>query len=131
MEHIERGDKHSPALDDQLDEGMTPGAPSRSQDWRDPDGGSVDDELMTAGTEPGSPPGMTREDVDGRSDLARHLNNGEFPVNAARVREMADENDAPQALRTELTRLPDAEYGSVTEVWAALGHGVEDDTRRT
>lgn len=131
MENIQRGDKHSPALDDQLDEGMTPGTPSRSNDWRDPDGGSVDDGLMTAGTQPGAPPGMTPEDVDGRSELARHLNNGEFPVNAQRVREMADANDAPQALRTELTRLPDAEYANVSEVWEALGHGVEDDSRRT
>lgn len=131
MTHTQRGDKHSPQLDDQLDEGMTPGAPSRSQDWRDPDGASVDDGLMTAGARPGAPPGMTREDVDGRSELARHLNNGEFPVNAERVREMADDNNAPQELRTELTGLPDAEYACVTEVWEALGHGVEDDSRRT
>lgn len=68
-------------------------------------------------------PGTTTTATGPRAELARCVPPGEFPADARKVRELAATNGAPAALRAELTRLPDAEYAGVGEVWEALGHG--------
>ncbi|GLZ76683.1 hypothetical protein Afil01_14900 [Actinorhabdospora filicis] len=58
-----------------------------------------------------------------RPPLADYLDDADFPADARRVREMAAASGVPLPMRTELTRLPDALYADVNEVWTALGHG--------
>lgn len=119
-------DKHGPNMaEDMASEPVPPS--SRAGEWRDADVGDSMGTVHDAGT----PPGMDRQDVTGRSELARHLDPGEFPADAQAIREMAAAHGVPASLRTELTRLPDAIYADVNEVWTALGHGVEDVSRRT
>lgn len=72
-----------------------------------------------------APAGMTIADVEGRFQLARYVDTGRFPASAEEIRTMAVAANAPDLLLTELTRLPEGEYDTVTEAWRALGHGVE------
>ncbi|MBA3488074.1 MAG: DUF2795 domain-containing protein [Longispora sp.] len=74
---------------------------------------------------PAAPKGMTPEDVEKRSDLARHLLPGALPADAETVRRMARENGAPDDILNELSALPKGTYATVSDIWQALGHGVE------
>lgn len=111
------------------------GHSSRAEPWREPEragGSGPESEVMpTAEGVGGTPPGMDGDDVAGRSDLARLLDPGEFPADANRLAATAVRHQADDATVAALRALPtDRRYRSVSEVWAALGHGNEDDTRR-
>ena len=131
---MQRDTTHSPVLDDELaaeTRHITPGTTSRDGGWRDPEiplegetGGQAASPLRSS-----APIGMTPDDVEGRFRMARWLETGKFPATAQQIRDMAMDADAPDVVQFELSRLPDGEYDTVTEVWKALGHGVE--TSRT
>lgn len=121
----------NPASEDARAEELNPQPlpPSTHQsEWRDLD---VDEQRLEAPLNAGTPPGMTRKDVQGRFELARHLEPHVFPADAKAIRDMAAATAVPQSLQDDLERLPDAVYADVNEVWTALGHGVEDSARRT
>jgi hypothetical protein len=80
---------------------------------------------------PAAPAGMTPQDVDGRSDLARHLRPGELPADADRIRATARELNAPDRVLAELDRLPAGTYATVNDIWDALGHGTEQSGHGT
>ncbi|ADD40825.1 VLRF1 family aeRF1-type release factor [Stackebrandtia nassauensis] len=123
---VERGDtRHGRALDDDMaaETDLRPGTSSRG----DPES-PLEDEPGGNDRDPqrgSAPAGMTIADVEGRFQLARYVDTGRFPASAEEIRTMAVAANAPDLLLTELTRLPEGEYDTVTEAWRALGHGVE------
>ena len=106
------------------------GAPTRAEEWKDPEppGEDQPEILMDPDLErAGTPPGMNPQDVEGRYELARYLRYTGFPADRDALVEMARSTQAPQRMRDDLARLPKGrEFANVTEVWEALGHGVEE-----
>ncbi|GAA3520184.1 DUF2795 domain-containing protein [Actinocatenispora rupis] len=132
--------KHADWRDDELArtdrEYVQGGHSSRAEDWREPEGSAGPDQpepeaMPEAEGVGGTPPGMDAADVAGRSDLARLLSPGEFPADAGRLADAAVRHRAPDELVARLRALPgDRTFHTVTELWSALGHGTEDDSRR-
>jgi hypothetical protein len=88
-----------------------------------PEASRAPDEALHGGT----PPGMDDEDVELRSDLARHLGLGAFPADRAGVLDTLRENNAPDRLVDVARGLPEGEgFGNMQDVARALGLGVED-----
>lgn len=116
-------DRHGMNLDQQL----AVEARELMTAWRDPDLGEPDGRDPRAAA---APRGMTESDVSGRHQLARHLRRSEFPANADQVRAMARDAMALDNVMEELSRLPSGTYKNISEVWSALGHGVEEPRAR-
>ncbi|MGH3715262.1 MAG: DUF2795 domain-containing protein [Micromonosporaceae bacterium] len=137
---IERGSTtHGPNLDEQMKhevQGRVQGQESpRAEEWHEPEPAGEDqpepDRLPDGHTAPGTPAGMTSEDVEGRSELARYLPHQTFPAERERLLTVATEHQAPDDVLGQLRELPaDDTYQNVTQVWAALGHGTEDASHR-
>ena len=126
--------KHSPMVDEEMKhetEGMVrAGRSTRAEEWRDPepsgegqpDVDRAPDATLTGGT----PPGMTADDVERRSELASYLDRTSFPAVRTQLVEDATSNNAPDRVLAELRQLPDGrEFANVNEVWSALGGGTE------
>ena len=109
--------------------------PTRVEEFRDPEpaaeGQPVGDEHLVPGwLEPGTPPGMTNDDVETRSELARHLDSTAFPGTRDDLIAAAESHQAPDAVLALLRRLPaDEQLTNVQDVARALGLGTEQ--RRT
>jgi Protein of unknown function (DUF2795) len=133
---MERGsDKHGQRQDDQLAhevEGMMRAERStHAEEWRDPEPAGEDQpdaDLAPNGTlVGGTPPGMTEQDVEGRSQLATYLGKDIYPAAREALLERATDSNAPDAILDQLRRLPDGqEFENVNEVWVTLGGGVEE-----
>ncbi|MET9293482.1 DUF2795 domain-containing protein [Streptomyces sp. NPDC003077] len=83
---------------------------------------------MTGGT----PPGMTGEDVQLRSEMARHLGPGTYPAKRSAVLRTLKQNNAPDRLLDLAEQLPEhRKYANVQEIVQALGRGTEDHRHRT
>ena len=131
---MERGNKHGPRLDEQLDrevEGIVRGtAGSRVEEWKEsePAGEDQPDATLVPAGDDGSgvPQGMTAVEVEQRSRLGRYIARTALPGDRAALRRSARENQAPDDVLAELDRLPsDREFRTVSEVWSALGHANE------
>ncbi|MGI5466942.1 DUF2795 domain-containing protein [Streptomyces sp. CA-132043] len=80
--------------------------------------------------EGGTPPGMTGDDVEIRSDLARHLDPSIYPADRATVLESLRGNNAPDSVLARAENLPGGQpFANVQDIARALGLGVEE--RRT
>ena len=130
-----RSDKHNPRIDAELaadTAAVTHGAPVAGrarEDLRQEDPGEI--YAANAALEPGVPPGMTPDDVEMRSELARALRPAAFPANRERLLEVAEEEHASQGLIAVLRQLPgDRRFDVVEEVVEALGDHGEDPARR-
>lgn len=128
-------DKTSPLHDDELKAEMQgelkAGRSTRAEEELElepagedqPEAGRAPDEALHGGT----PPGMTNDDVELRSDLARHLGSGLYPADRGGVLDTLRENNAPDRLLDLAGRLPEGEeFRNVQDVARALGLGVED-----
>ncbi|KWW98128.1 hypothetical protein TH66_23020 [Carbonactinospora thermoautotrophica] len=132
---MERGsDKHGPHLDDamkhEVEGAMRAERSTHVEDWKEPEPSGEDQPDVEA--EPhgplmgGTPAGMTAEDVQFRSELARYLGKDIYPADRDRLIEVMRSHQAPDRLIAMVERLPAGnEYSSLQEVTAALGHGVE------
>lgn len=132
---MERGsDRHSARMDDALKgetEGLVrAGRDTHAQEWKTPEPSGEDqpdldrapDSTLTGGV----PTGMTEADVEGRSELAAHLDRSVFPALGTVLVDNARENNAPDAVVEQLRRLPAGrEFQNVGEVWTELGGGHE------
>ena len=129
---MERGsDKHAARLDEQLEHdvrSMLQGAPveSRASEAREQEGAGEDDVSPDARLT--GDRGLTDEDVslrddeiEERSDLARHLEGSVFPATRDALVASARRMHAPEGLVDRLSQLPDRTYSHTESVWEALG----------
>ncbi len=134
---MERGsDKHSARQDDALAHEvqgmMQAGRATHAQEWKDaePSGEDQPDvdrapdrDLMGA-----VPTGMTHDDVEGRSELARILTRHAFPGDRDHLVAAAAEAQAPANVLDRLEQLPAGQqFANVEEAWLALGGGTETE----
>jgi hypothetical protein len=75
--------------------------------------------------EPGTPPGMTSQDVSARFEYGRWFGKEIWPADRASLVNKAEEMSAPAEVTQKLRNLPDREYTNTQDVMTALGIGVE------
>ena len=127
---MERETKRNPRLDDQLkkEAGSIPGegAVEGREEYRRIEGPTDEDlvEAEAARVQPGE--GLSQDEVELRSDIARFLQPSVFPAGADELIKSAEEQHAPDAILSLLKRLPDGEFENVQAVWEALGGDVEE-----
>lgn len=130
---MERGsDKHSAMLDEALKHDIASivqgDRESRSDEAREQEGPAegepTPDARIRGGDEiPGA--GLTLDDIEGRSELARYLEHRQFPAHPEELAAHAEQRHAPDAVIDQLRRAPDRLYENVAEVWVALGGRTE------
>ncbi|HYT38542.1 MAG TPA: DUF2795 domain-containing protein [Acidimicrobiia bacterium] len=135
---MERGsDKHSRLLDEALkhdtDSLRRGGQEARSEEFREQEGPAEgeptpDARIRGGGDIPGS--GLSLDDLNGRTELARYLEHRKFPARPDELAAHARERHAPDSVVAQLLRAPDQLYETVSEVWAALGGRVEHHRAR-
>jgi hypothetical protein len=132
----EKTGKHGARLDEEMKhetEGLVRGGgPTHAHPWREtepiePDTGR-DPTSLDTGRPGGAPPGMTPDDVEERSAVARVLAGVRYPATPGSLGEHAAGEGATDMTVKALERLPERPYGSFAEVTDELGHGHE--TRR-
>ena len=130
----QRGTKHSPRVDEELEheiEGMMRGGhATRAEEWRDPEPvaeGEPDIDAVPTGTYVGGTPvGIDADAVEVRAELARWLDRADFPSSGPDLVEAALDHRAPDAVVSELRRLPAAEsFERIGDVVRALGYPTE------
>jgi len=120
--------KHSARLDDELKKelgSLTHGSPaeSRKEEWREQEGAADGEREPSSRT--GDPSSLGPDNETARAELSRHLRLSVFPGDGAALIAEAERNDAPEAVLDALRRLPDGTYGTVYDVWEALGGEIE------
>ena len=126
--------KHGPRLDDQLKHEVDPLLHGQR------DGARPDEDDQHEGVTEDDPDvalegvsKLPRDPVLARRELSRHLRTSVFPADRRALLAEAEANDAPDDVIDLLTRLPRGMFGTVHEVWEAVGgerepipHGRED-----
>ncbi len=125
---------HSPRVDEQLEHevsSLTHGAPieARVEESRlmedagdgEPVAQAIVGELHDAEGGDELAGGLSRTEVNARSELAIHLRPSIFPAGRDAIIECAEDEHAPTDLLGQLRALPHGEYATVQEVWEALG----------
>ena len=125
---MQRGsDKHSARTDDAMAaevSGLVRSGHDNRADGNSPEPSGEDQpdvDLAPAGTLAGGvPDGMTEADVGRRSELAGYLGRL-WPATSEQVLAVAVENDAPDAVLSQLRSLPSGEsYQNLQSVWTAV-----------
>jgi hypothetical protein len=71
-------------------------------------------------------PQFSPDELELRSEIARHLRASVWPANRQTLEDVATEESAPANILDQLRRLPDGvEFQNVQDVWHALGHSGE------
>jgi Protein of unknown function (DUF2795) len=134
---MERGNsKHGPRLDDQMErevEALLHGPPGggRTEEWHDPEAPGEDQPEAATFPEPGqdrpggTPEGIDVQETEQRARFAGYLARSVFPADPTTLRAAARAAHAPDDVLALLDRLPEAEYLNVSEVWQAVGGGME------
>ncbi|MBV9410427.1 MAG: DUF2795 domain-containing protein [Acidimicrobiia bacterium] len=127
-------DKHARRVDDELKRELSSlvrGSPveSRANESREQegpaDGEPTPDALITSGRPGANPDVLTHDEVEGRAELARHLQPSVFPADRDALIESARTLGAGEDLLANLARLPDGAVDHMEAVWEALGGRVE------
>jgi hypothetical protein len=125
--------KHGPHTDEflkrEMEEELRARRPTRDQEWRepelqtDPDHEEPEVDLNPAGELVGGVAEALRpEDLEGRSEIARHLGPSAFPGDKASLRRRAESLHAPDHVLEWIDRLPEGRtFHNVQEVWVTLG----------
>jgi uncharacterized protein DUF2795 len=126
---VERGsDKHSSMLDEALKHDTASivqgDREARSDEFREQEGPgegepTPDARIRGGGEIPGA--GLSLDDLEARSELARHLEHRQFPAHPEELAAHAQQRHAPDAVIELLRQAPDRLYENVAEVWEALG----------
>ena len=135
---MERGSsKHSARVDDEMGhevEGMmTAERPTRAEEWKEAEPAGEDQADPgrlgePADRQPGTPPGMTNQDVELRSELAEHLPRSVFPTDESGLLGQLVDGNAPDRLQQLVRQLPTGQvYDNVGDVARALGLGEETE----
>jgi hypothetical protein len=125
--------KHGPRLDEEMEEETETitrsGQPPRTEEWRETEPFEeehLDLELPEAET-PAAPPGMTRADVERRSDIARYLPPHKLPASRDTLLDFLQRTGAPDDVVDAISSLPtDREFRTVGEIVRALGIHTEE-----
>jgi hypothetical protein len=127
---MERGsDKHSRRLDEAMAHevsGMVRGGhETRAEEWRSAEPAGEDQPQATLGGEEalvgGTPPGMSAEDVEARSELAQWLGRATFPAVPQLLLEHVMDAGAPERVVEQVRALPAGrEYANSGDVWRTL-----------
>jgi len=130
---VERGsDKHSAMLDEALKHDtesiVRSEREARSDEAREQEGPAEgeptpDTRIRGGGEIPGV--GLSLDDIEGRSELARYLEHRQFPAHPEELAAHAEQRHAPDAIVDQLRRAPDRLYENVSELWVALGGRTE------
>jgi hypothetical protein len=129
----DQSDKHGPRVDDQLrheTEGLVRGGgPTHAEPGHDPEPVETDTgrdpTAATTSLPVGTPPGMSRTDVEERSAYAKVLAGVRYPATPDRLSAHVAEEGAPDVTVRALAGLPDREYNGLPDVMDALGYGHE------
>ena len=134
---IDRGsDKSGPRIDEERardTESLERGAPvpSRAEEFREVEGAGDDEPAPDARLS--GDRGMVPEDqlgpdeLEARSELARHLDPSVFPADREGLLQTAVDNNAPASVMDRLADLPeDVTFENVQMVWESLGGSVEE-----
>lgn len=115
-------DKHGSRLDEQMKhevESLIHGNAAEESRARE--------DLTQEGSTEDEAPFPSVDDVDARSDLARHVAAADWPASRDDLVLAARADQAPQGLLDTLRTLPaEVRFENVQEVWAALGGATED-----
>lgn len=130
---IQQSDKHGPLLDEELEHetrGLVQGGHStRAEEFRDPEPPGEDQptgDRIYPEDRRGNPEGMTQDDVDERTDIARSLGTSAFPGDRDSLVAVAEENEATDHVVGLLRSLPAGQtFENVQDVARALGLHVE------
>jgi hypothetical protein len=132
---MERGsDKHGRRLDEELaDEtrSLVQGAPteSRVEEHREQEppaeGEPVPDALLTGDRGIPREDVLTHDEIEARTELARHLEPSVFPADRVALLASAERQNAPGAIIEALSGLPEGTFEHTEAVWEALGGRVE------
>jgi Protein of unknown function (DUF2795) len=130
---IQQSGQHGPLLDEELKHetrGLVQGGHStRAEEFRDPEPAGEDQptaDRIFPENRRGNPEGMTQDDVDERTDIARSLGTSAFPGDRDSLVAVAQENEATDHVVGLLRSLPAGEtFENVQEVARALGLHVE------
>ncbi|NDU74697.1 DUF2795 domain-containing protein [Actinomadura sp. DSM 109109] len=130
----DKSDKHGAKLDEEMgheSQGMVRGGhPTHAEEFKESEPFSNDDPAdpaaATADAREGSPPGMSAEDVEKRSALARMLTGVRYPARPNELVRHAAEGGAPDQALDRLRELPKREYENVADVAEQLGYGREE-----
>jgi hypothetical protein len=102
---------------------------TRSEEWREPEPPGEDQPDATwapVGKQGSAPPAVDQDALETRSDLARHLERGIFPVGRAGLIGTLEAHHAPQALIDLTATLPgDVTFANLHDVLTALGLTVQ------
>jgi hypothetical protein len=111
-------------------ESLRRGTPTeaRSEEFREQEGPAdgeptPDARIRSTETIPGT--GLSLDDLNGRTELARYLEHRKFPARPDELMAHARARHAPDAVVAQLEQAPDRVYENVSEVWAALGGRIE------
>ena len=131
---MERNSKHGFRVDDAMSaetESLERGAPveSRVQEWREAEPAGEDqhvpDGILSGDARETN--GLGHDEVELRSDLAKHLRASAFPANRQTLEEVARDEQAPGHILDLLRRLPDGRtFENTADIWRALGGTVEE-----
>ncbi|MGP4028948.1 DUF2795 domain-containing protein [Actinomadura sp. 3N407] len=130
----DKSDKHGAKVDEEIareTQGMVSGGhPTRAEEFKETEPFSDDDPadptIPAAGEREGSPPGMSAQDVEGRSALARMLTGIRYPARPNELIRHAAEAGAPDAAVEQLRTLPKREYENLADIAEELGYGREE-----
>jgi uncharacterized protein DUF2795 len=133
---MERGsDKHGPRVDEQLAHEVTgltaAGRSTHAEEWKDPEPPGEDqpdvdrepDGTLVGGT----PPGLSPDEVELRSEVAAALGKEVWPATGTALVARARGNNAADRVLELLTRLrPEQRYVNLQDAWSSLGGGGEE-----
>jgi hypothetical protein len=107
------------------------GHSSRAEEWRDPQAPAEGEPRVSwtpdVPEQPGTPVGMTNEDVQRRSEIARFLGKEVWPAGRDALVAKAEENGAPDGVLADLRGLPpEGEFANLQDVARSLGVGTEE-----
>lgn len=130
----DKNDKHGAKLDEEIEhetQGMVSGGhPTHAEEFKETEPFSndhpADPTAAAAADREGSPPGMSAQNVEGRSALARMLAGVRYPARPNELIRHAAEGGAPDAAVEALRTLPRREYENVADVAEELGYGREE-----
>ena len=119
---MDLSNKHGSRLDEDLKRDTRGGEQARVPD------ATVDDEPPRARRDDVPEPVgdvVYEPEVDERSELARFVEPSVFPASRDDLLESAAGSFAPDRVMSRLRALPDRRFGTVQEVWSALGGPAE------